>query len=206
MRMATKKSAATRAAILRSARNLFDLHGFHAVSIDDVMAGAGLTRGGFYKHFATKGELFAEAVKQAIANYNSHQRAHAGHDDTGAHILSGYLSPKHARNIDICPMFILPSDAADAGEDVKEAFQVVLEMMIAGLSHDKNGRPLPRKRALAIATLCMGGMVLAQSVEDPGLADELRAAALDAAQQLRNAGPASREREPDSEHELEFQH
>ena len=69
MRVSAKKSASTRLAILRSARDLFDRHGFHAVSLDAVMAGAGLTRGGFYKYFNTKGELFAETVKLALEDY-----------------------------------------------------------------------------------------------------------------------------------------
>lgn len=200
MRVTAKKAAATREAILRSARELFDKHGFHAVSIDAVMAGAGLTRGGFYKHFSTKGELFAETVKLALVNYAMHRNAHSAQHDAGDHILSGYLSPSHLKNVEICPMFILPSDTADAGENVKEAFQLVLELMISGLSTDRNGRPLSRKRALAIATLCMGGMVLARSVDDPNLARELRAAALAIAQQLRSPSLAPKERE------LEFHH
>ena len=38
----------TKERILRSARRLFNRHGFDAVSIDDVMADAGLTRGSFW--------------------------------------------------------------------------------------------------------------------------------------------------------------
>src|SRR5262249_42307870 len=49
----------TRARIVESARRLFNRHGFEQVSIDQIMAGAGLTRGGFYHHFGSKDELFA---------------------------------------------------------------------------------------------------------------------------------------------------
>jgi TetR/AcrR family transcriptional regulator, transcriptional repressor for nem operon len=56
------QKAETRKRILRSARRLFNRSGFAAVSIDDIMADAGLTRGGFYKHFGTKEELYAEAI------------------------------------------------------------------------------------------------------------------------------------------------
>src|SRR5260221_12490820 len=44
----------TRMRIVRSAMILFNRHGFESVSIDDVMAHAGLTRGGFYPPFETK--------------------------------------------------------------------------------------------------------------------------------------------------------
>ena len=185
MRVSAKNAAATRLAILRSARNLFDLHGFHAVSLDAVMEGAGLTRGGFYKYFDSKGELFAEAVKLALADYAIHQQGHSSRNDVGAHILSVYLSPLHTRVPDACPMVVLPSDTAGAGEDVKAAFQMVLELMIAGLSRDEYGRSVSRESALAVATLCMGGMVLARSIGDPVLGDEIRNAALAAARQLR---------------------
>jgi len=45
----------TRDKILESARRLFNKKGFSEVSIDEVMENAGLTRGGFYRHFRYKG-------------------------------------------------------------------------------------------------------------------------------------------------------
>ena len=47
----------TRERILRSARQLFNRKGFSEVTIDEIMAAAGLTRGGFYNHFHGKEEL-----------------------------------------------------------------------------------------------------------------------------------------------------
>src|SRR5215471_6877048 len=58
----------TRERIVRSARVLFNRHGFDRVSIDDVMKHAGLTRGGFYRHFDSKSDLYAEAISFAIAD------------------------------------------------------------------------------------------------------------------------------------------
>src|SRR5262249_37874111 len=48
---------ATRQKILESARRLFNTKGFAAVSIEEVMTEAGLTHGGFYRHFSGKDEL-----------------------------------------------------------------------------------------------------------------------------------------------------
>jgi AcrR family transcriptional regulator len=50
--------------IVRSARRLFNRRGFDTVSIDDVMADAGLTHGSFYSYLESKGDLYAEAVTQ----------------------------------------------------------------------------------------------------------------------------------------------
>ena len=55
-----RHTAETRERILESAAGLFRSAGYEAASIDDIMAGAGLTRGGFYLHFKSKEELFAE--------------------------------------------------------------------------------------------------------------------------------------------------
>jgi TetR/AcrR family transcriptional repressor of nem operon len=55
----------------------------------------------------------------------------------------------------------------------------MLEMMERGLKQDrKEDRKQARKKALAISALCVGGMVLARSIEDRALADELREAAM----------------------------
>ena len=56
----------TKQKIVRSARQLFNRRGFDTVSIDDVMADAGLTRGSFYSYFESKGDLYAEAVTQIL--------------------------------------------------------------------------------------------------------------------------------------------
>jgi AcrR family transcriptional regulator len=37
--------------IVQSARRLFNRHGFNGVSLQQIMAGAGLTHGGFYSYF-----------------------------------------------------------------------------------------------------------------------------------------------------------
>ena len=57
--------ATTRQMILDSAARLFALEGFEKVSIDSIMESAGLTRGAFYSHFASKTELYTEAIRNA---------------------------------------------------------------------------------------------------------------------------------------------
>src|SRR3977135_2900747 len=53
----------TRQRILESARRLFNRKGFSEVSIAEIMESAGLTHGGFYRHFTGKDELYAAAVE-----------------------------------------------------------------------------------------------------------------------------------------------
>src|SRR5262245_32812974 len=56
----------TREKILESARRLFNRNGFSGVSIEEIMSDAGLTHGGFYRHFTGKDELYAAAVQQFL--------------------------------------------------------------------------------------------------------------------------------------------
>lgn len=75
-------------------------------------------------------------------------------------------------------LIALPNDVSRTEPDVKRAFESVLKVLIdifeQGL--ERKGDPA-RQRALAMTALCVGGMVLARSVEDRALADELRQAA-----------------------------
>src|SRR5262245_14635424 len=52
--------------ILESARRLFNCRGYSGVSIEEIMSDAGLTHGGFYRHFNGKDELYAAAVRQFL--------------------------------------------------------------------------------------------------------------------------------------------
>jgi hypothetical protein len=76
-------------------------------------------------------------------------------------------------------MVALPSDISRTDQRIREAFEAALKLMIemfeAGLTRD---RKQARQRALAISALCVGGMVLARSIEDRALGDELREAAM----------------------------
>src|SRR5947199_2907690 len=56
----------TREKILESARRLFNRKGYSGVSIEEIMSDARLTRGGFYRHFNGKDELYAAAVRQFL--------------------------------------------------------------------------------------------------------------------------------------------
>jgi AcrR family transcriptional regulator len=59
-----ERSRTTRAALLASARALFTERGFAGTNRDDIAAGAGVTRGALYHHFATKEEVFRAVVEE----------------------------------------------------------------------------------------------------------------------------------------------
>ena len=172
----------TRTRIIQSARRLFNRKGFADVSIDDIMGEAGLTHGGFYKHFAAKEDLYHAAVLQFICEEQP-ETWQARHIDPAAKgaalarmIVDAYLSKDHFDDRDgSCPMIALPSDVSRGSGSVKAAFRQVMEMMVGAFaaSLEPNGQPA-RERALALVAMVVGGMVLARAVDDKNLAAELR--------------------------------
>jgi TetR/AcrR family transcriptional regulator, transcriptional repressor for nem operon len=180
----------TKQKIIRSARRLFNRQGFDSVSIDDVMADAGLTRGSFYSYFASKGDLYAESVTHILNEKQLLSSDGVSIDpravNSAAQFIRDYLSLEHFEDIDgSCPLIAFPSDFLRKEIRVRQAFETVLRVMIDVFEQalQRDGQAA-RYRARAIAALCVGGMVLARSIEDRALADELREAAMGVALSL----------------------
>src|SRR5260370_8316547 len=65
MRKSKQEAAATRRRIVKAAAAKFRLNGIGGTGLSDLMAAAGLTHGGFYRHFESKDQLVAEACAAA---------------------------------------------------------------------------------------------------------------------------------------------
>lgn len=176
----------TRVRIVECARELFNLRGFSDVTIDEIMGRAGLTRGGFYNHFGTKEELFVEAIASYL-NFDPAQRwKDVNFDATlcgeafARQMVNTYLSRTHLRDREgHCPMIALASDASRAGARVRSAFRKLVEHMAGILGNGVRAADAAERqsRGLAIAALCVGGMVLARTIDDDALGDKIREAA-----------------------------
>jgi len=169
--------------ILRSARRLFNRRGFAEVTIDEIMAEAGLTRGGFYKHFKSKDDLYSEAVLQFTCTDppEAWQRKHVDPCAKGAKlarmIMDAYLSREHFEDRDgSCPTLALPSDVSRSSAAVKRAFRKVLDSMLSAFVSNLQGSHA-RERGIALVSVCVGAMVVARAVDDPALATSFRKAA-----------------------------
>src|SRR5689334_20647433 len=132
MPYAKEHKAQTRTQIVGAAAKLFNRRGFDAVTIGDVMVQAGLTHGGFYRHFASKDELYAEAVRHFLRQeaYPRWQQGRNGGGGAGAPfarlVLDAYLSRDHLDDVaGSCPLIALSSDAARASRAVKAAYREV---------------------------------------------------------------------------------
>src|SRR5260370_42356753 len=94
MRKSKEEAAETRARIIRNASKEFNQHGNAGTGLADVMKAAGLTHGGFYKHFQSKDELVAEAIERGLEKSLQAIERSAG-ERAIAEFINEYLSPVH---------------------------------------------------------------------------------------------------------------
>ena len=191
MSYSPKHKRETREKILESARRLFNRDGYSGVSIDEIMTEAGLTHGGFYRHFSGKDELYAAAVRQFLckktpAAWQMRREPTAVTKSHAQRVVDAYFSRQHFDDHDgCCPLLATASDVERRGEMVKAAYQEVVEQMVKVFEDHLRG-PRAHERALALVALCVGGMVLARNVCDADLAENFRRSAY--SEVLRTAG------------------
>jgi len=171
--------------IIDSARRLFNRHGFDNVSVQQIMAGAGLTHGGFYSYFSCKTDLYAKVLGCFFTDPNWKScwkgvRVDLSSTDVGPQVVRAYLSRQHYESVEnSCPMVALPTDVSRSGAAAKEAFEEVFRAMVSVLQRSLSERNATRRRkAQAIAALCVGGMVVSRSLLNSKHADELRSACM----------------------------
>jgi TetR/AcrR family transcriptional repressor of nem operon len=175
-------------AIIDSARKLFNRCGFDNVSLQQIMAGAGLTHGGFYSYFKSKSDLYAEVLGCFFTDPNWKScwegvKVDLSSTDVGSQVVRAYLSRQHFDDVEnSCPMVALPTDVARSGATARRAFETVFRAMVSvlerSMAHNNRAR---RPAAQGIAALCIGGMIVARAIADPKLADELRASCMNVA-------------------------
>jgi len=177
-----------RSRIVESARRLFNRNGFESVSVDSIMGQAGLTRGAFYAYFESKSDLYAETLGCFFTDPNWKSRwegvdVDLASPEAGPQIVRAYLSQQHFDDVEnSCPMVALPSDVARSDPKVKAAFENVFRAMVTVLGRDvRHSMQAPEETAMAIAALCIGGMVVARSLKDSRFSDRLRDASAHAA-------------------------
>jgi TetR/AcrR family transcriptional repressor of nem operon len=175
MKVTKAQAQENRAHIVETASKLFRERGYDGIGVADLMAAAGFTHGGFYKHFGSKADLMAEA---AASSFSQSAGNLVGID--AASFVKEYLSRKHrdapAKG---CTLAALSGDAARQPKSIKEAFAAGIESQLAILeSADdaEDARAKAEARAARIDTLAhvMGALVLSRACpDDSPLADEI---------------------------------
>ena len=192
MRVSRIQAAENRQTVINVASRLFRERGFDGIGLKDLMEGAGLTQGAFYKQFASKEDLAVEASKRALesASRRWSDAAAENPDDPLGAVIAFYLSMEHRQGrMDGCPIVALGSDAARQGSDVKAAFEAGIKahLEVLGRFIAKGDGEASSGKAMAILSTMVGAVTLSRVVNDPGLAQALLDAAVE---QVRDTAAA----------------
>lgn len=183
MRVSRTQAEENRQAVINAASRLFRERGFDGIGLKDLMKGAGLTQGAFYKQFESKNDLVAQASRRALecTLQRWEEAAASNPQDPLEAVLGFYLSMGHrGEPMDGCPVVALGSDVARQDADVKAAFETgigtYLDMLAGWIGEGDSDQP--SGRAMAILSTMVGALLLSRAVNDEQLSgDFLRAAA-----------------------------
>jgi TetR/AcrR family transcriptional repressor of nem operon len=163
----------TRARLLAEAAAAIRSKGIERVGVAEVMAGAGLTHGGFYAHFESKDDLVAHAVTYMFdASYAWLLRHTEGRESADA--LSNYVDAYLAASqrddrAHGCPIAALAADLPNMPEAASARFADGTERLVAALAKllKKLGAKNPEALAWSAMTELVGALTLSRAVNDP---------------------------------------
>lgn len=175
MRVSRVQAAENRETVIDVASRLFREHGFNGIGLKDLMKGAGLTQGAFYKQFASKEDLAIQATKRALESASARwtDAVQAKPEEPLGAVMDFYLSSGHREErMDGCPIVALGSDAARQSSDIKAAFEAGIKSHLDVLNHmtGETTEERPNSKAMAILATMIGAMTLSRVVNDPELA------------------------------------
>ena len=195
MRVSRIQAAENRETVINVASRLFREHGFDGIGLKDLMEGAGLTQGAFYKQFASKDDLAAQASRRALesAFHRWSAAAAANPQDPLGAVIAFYLSMAHcAERMDGCPVVALGSDAARQGADVKASFEAGIREYLEMLGRWVGDGEEPSGKAMAILSTMVGAVLLSRAVNDERLSKRFLQAAAESVLMASSAGDAQR--------------
>lgn len=175
MRVTKAQAQANREHIVETASELFRERGFDGVGVSDLMAAAGFTHGGFYKHFGSKADLMAEASASSLSKS---LKGAESLDVPG--FIDAYVTREHRDGRGSgCTMAALCGDAARQSDDLKATFAEGIEHTLQTLGDKYPTRPDAaagegRKKMIDLLSRAVGAIILSRACpDDSALADEI---------------------------------
>ncbi|WP_245685630.1 TetR/AcrR family transcriptional regulator [Streptomyces yerevanensis] len=175
VRVTKAQAERNRAHIVATAARLFRERGYDGVGVAELMAAAGFTHGGFYKHFRSKADLMAEASASGLS-----QTAARTEGLDPAEFVENYVSREHRDGRgDGCTIAALSGDAARQPADIRTEFAAGIENLLTALQaqSDTPGDADQRAaRSMVIDMLAhsIGAIMLSRACPDGSpLADEI---------------------------------
>jgi TetR/AcrR family transcriptional repressor of nem operon len=151
--------------------------GVDGVGVADLMKDAGLTHGGFYRHFASRDDLVAEAIEWALADGGTAVSAIANRKTSALPaLIDAYLSVAHRDGLATsCAVTTLAGDVARCSQRARSAYSRQVATYLELLAKLVVGGTRKSRRAKAIAALSalVGAVSMARAVNDEALSREI---------------------------------
>ncbi len=162
----------------------------NGIGVADLMKSAGLTQGGFYKHFTSRAALVEESVERALRDGSAIANAIANDPKaTLGRLVDGYLSLRHRDDLaHSCAVTTMAGDVARSTEGPRDAYtrQVGAYVeLIKGLL-ERAGLTGTDDEALAVLATMVGALSMARAVNDEKVSRKILSAAT-ASVKKRNA-------------------
>jgi len=166
--------------------------GLNGVGIAELMKEAGLTVGGFYKHFHSRDELVSEAVRSVFGGWQRQLDAAAtgGPPFSYAKLVDNYLTEAHRDNPGTgCAFSALTAEIARgdkrtralATEQIRNDLQLVADLL------PRKDKRAARSKAILTFSALVGAVSLARAVSDESLSREILKTV---AERLKTTAPA----------------
>ena len=171
----------TRERILDNSFRIFAKKGFEGVTIDDLMSNCGLTRGAFYAHFASKAELYREALKFRASSTKLASLKPEGISNKQwlSLLLNTYLSLEHVkgeRSLS-CPLAFLATDINMQDEAIKTAYaDVYYGMNTAITEYASSYCDCDEQDVLSVTAMMIGAVAIARTLQNQDSIESLLAA------------------------------
>ncbi|ATB35957.1 hypothetical protein CYFUS_001371 [Cystobacter fuscus] len=170
--------------IVRIAAARFREAGIDGIGVAELMKEAGLTHGGFYRHFASRDELVAEAIERALQDGGKRATAVLTNSSQSplAALVDGYLSAAHRDHLATsCAVTTLAGDVARSNDRARSAYTqqvgTYLELLTRLIAADT--QPARRKKAITALSTLVGAVSMARAVNDDKLSREILKSAAD---------------------------
>lgn len=194
MKKSKLETAETRKRIVSVASKIFLEQGLAATGIADIMLAAGLTPGGFYRHFASKEQLIAEANSAASKQLlDLFEAAAAGKPPREALdiVVCLYLNDTEQASA-LCPLANLGSELRHADSNVKSVAMDGYQRMLSFVTAQTRQLDLPDYAGVAdaVVSTMIGAVTLSRLAGDGAMARTILANAQRVVGGLLHAAPA----------------
>ena len=174
MRYPAEHKEETRERIVHAASRRFRRSG-SGVGIAALMKALKLTHGGFYRHFKSKDDLFAEALGKACEESRARMRKAIERAAPGQEVravIELYLDEEHCSDPSGgCPIAALVSEVARQPHAVRKVVDHTLLQSASTLARYMHGATDAERRGNVVALMSgmAGSLAMARAVSDEGL-------------------------------------